>query len=184
MTSAAGRERVRIREASSSDAADLASMRFDFRSSLTDPTESRPRFVRRCARWMEGRLRRSTWRCWVAERRDGIVGHLWLAPIEKIPNPLEEPERHAYVTNVYVRPEARGLGIGERLLAWAMAWCRLNAVDTVLLWPTSRSRSLYSRHGFRGTGPLMSARLAPGALSGARPRGLRRPRSSRRGTSR
>lgn len=177
-------DRVRIREASSADAATLASMRLDFRSSLTDPTESRSRFLRRCTRWMEGRLRRGAWRCWVAERRDGIVGHLWLAPIEKIPNPIEEPERHAYVTNVYVRPDARGLGIGERLLAWAMAWCRINVVDTVVLWPTSRSRSLYARHGFRGTGRLMSARLARGALSGGRPRGPRKPRSSRRGTSR
>jgi GNAT superfamily N-acetyltransferase len=176
-------ERVRIREASDADAAQLASMRFDFRSSLVDPTESRSAFLRRCGRWMRARLRRRTWRCWVAERRDGIVGHLWLAPIEKIPNPIDEPERHAYLTNVYVRPEARGLGIGERLLAWAMAWCRINAVDTVLLWPTSRSRSLYARHGFRGRGRLMAASLAP-AISAAHPRGRRKPPSSRRGTSR
>lgn len=167
------------------DTATLAAMRFDFRSSLREPTESRSRFLRRCVRWMERRLRTGTWRCWVAEGPDGIVGHLWLAPIEKVPNPIEEPERHAYVTNVYVVPDARGLGIGERLLAWAMAWCRINGVDTVLLWPTARSRSLYSRHGFRGAGPLMSATLAPGfELSGARPPRPRKPRSSRRGTSR
>lgn len=178
-------QRVRIREASAIDAVVLASMRYEFRSALADPSESRSAFLRRCIRWMQSRLRRGKWRCWVAERRDGIVGHLWLAPIEKIPNPVEEPERHAYLTNVYVRPDARGAGIGERLLAWAMAWCRINAVDTVLLWPTSRSRSLYSRHGFRGAGRLMSASLAKGpALSAGRPPGRRKPRSSRRGTSR
>ena len=178
-------ERVRIREAAPEDAAALAAMRFEFRASLREPTESRARFVKRCVRWMEQRLRRRTWRCWVAERGDGLVGHLWLAPIEKVPNPVDEPERHAYVTNVYVVPGARGSGIGERLLAWAMAWCRINGVDTVLLWPTTRSRTLYARHGFRGPGPLMSASLAPEfAFSAARPRGPRRPRSSRRGTSR
>jgi GNAT superfamily N-acetyltransferase len=182
-TQATSGERVRIREASVADAATLASMRFEFRSALTDPTESRAAFRRRCLPWMRSRLRRGTWRCWVAERRDGLVGHLWLAPIEKIPNPVDEPERHAYITNVFVSPDARGLGIGERLVAWAMAWCRINAVDTVFLWPTSRSRSLYVRHGFRGKGPLMAASLAP-PISAARPPGRRKPRSSRRGTSR
>ena len=176
-------ERVRIREGSATDAVALTAMRFEFRSALSDPTESRAAFGRRCLPWMRARLHRGTWRCWVAERRDGIVGHLWLAPIEKIPNPIDEPERHAYITNVFVSPDARGLGIGERLLAWAMAWCRINAVDTVFLWPTSRSRSLYARHGFRGKGPMMAASLAP-AISAARPRGRSKPRSSGRDTSR
>ena len=41
----------------------------------------------------------------------------------------------------------------------AMAWCRGNGIDSVILWPTSRSRSLYERHGFAVRGDLLVANL-------------------------
>jgi GNAT superfamily N-acetyltransferase len=88
------------------------------------------------------------WRCWVAEQPDGIVGNLWLQLIEKVPNPVAEPEHHAYITNVYVVPDGRGAGVGALLLETALEWCRGSKIDAVLLWPSARSRSLYERHGF------------------------------------
>lgn len=112
--------------------------------------------MRRCTAWMRRRLStRSRWQSWIAEERGRIVGHLWLATIEKVPNPIAEAERHAYVTNLYVRPENRGAGLGERLMAGAVKWCRSHDVDSVILWPTRRSRPLYSRHGFNSAKGLM-----------------------------
>jgi len=138
-----------IREASADDAPALAELRWEFRSPRGTPTESHEAFIARCRDWMHAELASGAWRAWVAE--DGrIVGQLWMRIIQKIPNPTGERERHAYISNVYVTPSARG-GIGGRLVSAAVDWARANGVDTVLLWPTERSRTLYARHGFRAT---------------------------------
>lgn len=154
---------MEIRLAIAADAHELARMRYDFRASQNPPVEAREEFVARCAPWMAARLgRESNWRCWVAEAPGGIVGHLWLQLIEKIPNPAPELEAHAYITNVYVDENARGGGIGRQLMEAALEFCREAGVDSVILWPTSRSRSLYARHGFAVPGDIMEAILDPG----------------------
>ena len=104
----------------------------------------------------------------VAIEAGGVVaGQLWLQPIEKIPNPVAEPERHAYISNFFLRPALRGQGAGSALFATAMAWSRANGVDAVILWPTPRSRPLYERHGFSAGGGVMEAVVGSGRdLSG------------------
>ena len=77
-----------------------------------------------------------------------------------MPNPVEELERHAYVSNVFVQPAFRG-GIGARLLEAALAWARSHGVDRVLLWPSARSVTLYERHGFTHRGDVMELALGP-----------------------
>ena len=63
------------------------------------------------------------------------------------PNPVNEPELHAYLTNFYVIPEMRGQGFGKELLNKALSWCRTRETDAVILWATLASRSLYRRCG-------------------------------------
>lgn len=113
---------------------------------------------------MRDRLSRNTgWRAWVAARRETkeLVGTLWLQLVEKLPNPGQEAERHAYVTSVYVEAELRNAGVGSRLIEGALAACRDLEVDTVFLWPSARSRPLYARHGFAVTDDILSQRLSP-----------------------
>jgi GNAT superfamily N-acetyltransferase len=150
----------RIRRAVPADARALARLRYEFRSEIAPPVEAKARFVARCARWMSARLRRGgAWRCWVVEDPAGdLIGAAWLQLIEKLPNPVAETERHAYITNVYVRPSHRGQGIGGRLLAALLAEGDREAVDAVILWPTPRSRSLYERHGFAVRDDLLERR--------------------------
>lgn len=99
------------------------------------------------------------WRAWVADADAEIVGGVWLQLLEKVPNPVGEPETHAYVTNLYVRPERRGRGIGSALLSAALAECGGRGVDAVVLWPTPDSRPLYERHGFSVRDNVMERRL-------------------------
>ena len=140
---------INVRLAGAADAAPLARLRYEFRSSVGIVGEGESEFVERCRRWMQERLSEGgPWRCWVAERGGELVGNLWAQLIEKIPNPAVEPERHAYVTNFYVREGERGRGTGSLLLAAALGWCRSSGVHAVILWPTERSRALYLRHGF------------------------------------
>lgn len=141
---------VRIRRATAADAEELARMRYAFRTAMAAHEEDEAAFVTRCALWMTERLEPiGAWRCWVAEDGAGAIrGHLWLQLIEKVPNPGPELESHAYITNVFVDPESRGAGAGRLLMVAALAFCREQGVDSVILWPTERSRTLYARHGF------------------------------------
>jgi GNAT superfamily N-acetyltransferase len=98
---------------------------------------------------MQARLKpNGQWRCWIAECEEEPCGNVWVQLIEKIPNPIDEAEQHAYITSIYVSEEQRGRGLGSKLLSTALDWIRTQDVHAVILWPTERSRSLYLRNGF------------------------------------
>jgi GNAT superfamily N-acetyltransferase len=140
---------ITIRLAAVSDAHRLARLRYIFRSSFGLVRESEAEFVERCMLWMQERLRQADfWRCWMAERDGALLGNVWIQMIEKVPNPTDESENHAYLTNFYVTEDARGKGTGSMLLSAALDWCRDCQVHSVILWPTEKSRPLYLRHGF------------------------------------
>src|SRR5262245_35154764 len=134
---------LQIRLASPADAADLARLRFDFRSETRANVEEATAFIDRFSQWLAPRMRKTTWRCWVIERDKTLIGHLWLQLIEKIPNPTLEPEFHAYITNFFIVEAERGQALGSRLLSSALSWCREAGVQNVVLWPSEKSRSLY-----------------------------------------
>src|SRR4029079_14666746 len=107
---------IEIRTAAVADARALAELRWEFRTAGYDPNEAHDVFVRRCTAWMLRELQSgSSWKAGAAGDDEEIVGQLWLFVVEKIPNPIAELEKLAYVSNLYVRPSARG-GIGTRLL--------------------------------------------------------------------
>src|SRR5262245_52587001 len=123
---------VVVRRATRVDAAELARLRYEFRTSLRPPAEAHESFLVRCTSWMQERLENSSWLCWVAEADGALVGHAWLDIMEKIPNPGPEDELHGYITNVYVQDEQRNQGIGARLLEAALNYCKENRVDSVI----------------------------------------------------
>jgi GNAT superfamily N-acetyltransferase len=140
---------VGIRLASENDAATLARLRLELRSSSHKLIENEQAFLVRCESWMNERLRKgSQWRCWIAERQAIAVGAVWAQLVEKIPNPVAEPECYVYLTNFYVREEYRSEGIGSRLLAAVLEWSKSKNAEKVMLWPTERSKPFYLRHGF------------------------------------
>ncbi|MDB4913440.1 MAG: family N-acetyltransferase [Gemmatimonadetes bacterium] len=110
---------------------------------------------------MRARLNNGQWYCWVGERGGIIVGNVWASLIEKMPNPLVEPEEHVYITNFFVTDEARGAGNGTRILAAALAWCAERGIHGAILWPTARGRPLYERLGFSAKGEVMQKLFAP-----------------------
>jgi GNAT superfamily N-acetyltransferase len=139
-----------IRVATSADCRALAEMRYRFRTELACSAEPKSRFVRRCTLWMKKRFRAGsrTWRCWVVDDGNQLLGHVCVQLFEKMPNPVNEREVHAYLTNFYVVPEMRGRGLGRKLLKIAALWCRARGVDAVILWASPASKSLYRRSGF------------------------------------
>jgi GNAT superfamily N-acetyltransferase len=150
-----------IRAAAPSDAHRLAELRWEFRVTRAPATEDHDAFIRRCADWMRTELSsEAVWRAWVAMAGDEIVGQVWVQTIGKMPNPVAERERHAYVSNVFVLPAHRG-GAGAHLLEAAIAWARTSNIDRVILWPSARSVTLYERHGFTHHGDVMELALGP-----------------------
>jgi ribosomal protein S18 acetylase RimI-like enzyme len=153
--------RVAIRLAKAADAVGLAHLRYAFRASEDPVTESESDFLRRCSPWMAQRLvPNGSWRCWLAEEAGELVGMLWLQTIEKLPNPVSEPETHGYITSFYVKPSHRGAGLGTRLMEDCIQACQHDGIDALILWPTPRSRHLYERYGFGVCEDLFERRLA------------------------
>ena len=152
--------RFRIRVATSADWNVLAEMRYRFRTEVGSPTESKSRFVRRCTSWMKKTFRAdsSRWQCWVIDDGKQLVGHVCVQLFEKMPNPVNEPEAHAYLTNFYVVPQLRGRGLGRKLLNKALSWCRAKGVDAVILWATAESKSLYRQCGLLEPADILELR--------------------------
>jgi GNAT superfamily N-acetyltransferase len=143
-----------IRPATPDDAPTLAELRWEFRAGRDPAIEERQVFVDRCTLWMARELAGTAWRAWVALDGNRIIGQVWVNRIHKVPNPIDEREHHAYLSNLYVRPSARG-GVGTALLETVLAWARANGVDRVVLWPSARSVTLYRRHQFRRDADVM-----------------------------
>jgi ribosomal protein S18 acetylase RimI-like enzyme len=64
---------------------------------------------------------------------------------------LEFAGRDAFLTELYVRPAVRGMGWGERLLAWTEAAARqagAGAIHLVVRQDNARARALYVRTGY------------------------------------
>src|SRR5262245_50182768 len=94
------------------------------------------------------------WRAWVALDGHRVIGQVWVNLIHKVPNPVGERDRHAYLSNLYVQPTARG-GVGTALLETVLDWAGHQGVDRIVLWPSGRSVSLYRRYQFRRDAEVM-----------------------------
>ena len=142
----------------------MAVMRYDFRTELGEPVETQQEFVERATAWLAHRLELGSWTGWLAVEQEQPVGLVLVHLVEKVPNPVVEPESLGYVSSLYVRPERRDRGVGDALLRTAVDFCRQYGVDTVVLWPSPRSVPLYERHGFQRSGHVMElsvTRLGP-----------------------
>lgn len=146
---------IDVRDATPADAVALAELRWEFRAGRDRAVEGRDTFIDRCGAWMQRELSAGDpWRAWVAVRDGRIVGQVWINLLRKVPNPIGERERHAYLSNLYVQPAERG-GAGTALLQQTIEWARANGVDRVVLWPSPKSVTLYLRHGFTRDGDVM-----------------------------
>jgi GNAT superfamily N-acetyltransferase len=156
-----------IRRATGADAAQLATLRYQFRRELAVAVEDESAFVPRMTAWLIARIEQPQWRAWVvSDAANQIYGHIFAQFVEKIPNPVVEAETIVYLTNVYIVPPLRNRGLGSRLLAAALADCDRADIDTLILWPSTRSEALYKRHGFRPPASLLERPRLPSTEPG------------------
>jgi GNAT superfamily N-acetyltransferase len=90
----------------------------------------------------------------------GIVGYVFAA-IE--PASFKElRDRAGYIHDLLIADDARGAGVGPRLLEAAVAWLREQGMPRVLLWTAAqnaRARKLFEAHGFSATMVEMTREL-------------------------
>lgn len=139
-----------IRRATHSDIGDLIEMRRDFTFEDSDAHETiaRSDYELECGAFLVDAIEGGRWHIWVAEVNGSIVSHVYVALIDKIPRPVREKSKIAYLTNVYTRPAFRGQGIGAKLIERAQDAAREENVELMIVWPSDESIEFYKRHGF------------------------------------
>lgn len=110
--------------------------------------------------WLRDRNRRT----WLAEEPNGRpLGVLHGTRVQKLPSTRRPATAWFHVSLLYVTVEARGEGIGERLLRTLLDWAANDGVTRIQLNAVPQARTLYERLGF---GPpserLMELRLEDG----------------------
>jgi len=98
-------------------------------------------------------------------------GGTFLAYIPEVSEPAgliggyQEDPVTVELVSMYVRPRARGRGVGEALVATVVNWAGQRSASSVHLWVTetnSHARALYERCGFTPTGERQPLPSDPG----------------------
>jgi GNAT superfamily N-acetyltransferase len=150
-----------VRRARPADAPALAELRWRFKQEDEGLREApdAARMLHRTEIWIRNRLTGGRWLAWVAQTAEAIHGHVFLQPVERMPDPGGDPAPIGYVTNFYVTPGHRDRGIGTALVRALIDHARAEAFDTLIVWPSERSATLYQRTGFRTPDELLELPL-------------------------
>jgi len=148
-----------IRPATLEDVVELARLRFqlytEYTPSIAEPFEAyHARFVPFARDALADPER---WRAWVAEEDGRLVGAMWLQTLPRVPAPgRDDPRPIGYLTNAYVEPALRGLGVGAALLTEVVGHCEENRFELIVAWPADEAYGFYEHAGFeRPSDPLV-----------------------------
>jgi GNAT superfamily N-acetyltransferase len=110
---------------------------------------------------------RDDWRAWCAEQDGRLVAAMWLHTVPRVPAPGHgDPRPMGYLTNMYVEPEHRSLGLGSQMLQLLIESCTTGGFELVLTFPADDAYSFYERNGFTRPPDPVVHRLGHGPPAG------------------
>jgi len=133
---------VLVRMAATGDAPAIAWLRARF----LDAPATGEAFTREVAEWLEDEGERRT--TWLAERDGAVLGMASLFEYRRMPKPGLPGSRWGYVSNMFVREEARDAGVGAALLDAVIAAADERGYARLVLSPAERAIPFYERAGF------------------------------------
>lgn len=149
-----------VRPARPSDARALAELRWTFKQEDYEGQPPVPaRSLEGVELWIRDRLGDGRWSAWVAETGSEIFGHVFLCPVERMPEPYADNNPVGYVTNFFVLPPRRNKGVGSALLEALKQHARSVGLEGLIVWPSERSTPLYQRSGFQPPEELLELPL-------------------------
>lgn len=141
---------ISIRQATEADVAQLAQLRWDFKTEEYHTEKySHDEFIAYCTKWLCEGLRSRLWTYWIACSEAEIVSHIFVYTIPKVPAPDNFNDSFGYVTNVYTKPLYRNKGIGTLLMKHVQLWAIEKKFELLIVWPSDESVSFYKRAGFK-----------------------------------
>lgn len=105
--------------------------------------------------WLLARMNSGDYRAWLVSAPDGSIAAgagLWL--MDWLPHMIGKGARRGNIVNVYTESGFRRRGLARLLMETALAWCRENGVDTVILHASPAGKSLYEDMGFKATNEM------------------------------
>lgn len=135
-----------MRVAGSEDTAALATLRALWMTGDGAP----PGFEARMADWLADEGDRRT--TWLAELDGRPAGMASMAEYRRMPKPDVPDSRWGYVSNVFVRGELRGRGIGSALMAALVEAAEARAYERLVLRPDPSALEFFARLGFVDAG--------------------------------
>jgi len=98
---------------------------------------------------------------WIATEGEHVLAVMSVAIVRKLPSPENLHGRWGYISNSYVLPEARNMGVGQQLLEAITHWARQEDLELLLVWPSERAYPFYERAGFSRPPDPLVLRLRP-----------------------
>lgn len=136
-----------MRRAVAADRAALGELRWRWRvEERCEHGMEHDEFIASFIRWAGDRD--TTHLPFIAESAEGVVGMAWLALLDRIPGPQQWERRAGSVMSVYVVPERRNAGIGERLMQALIAEARSRRLEYLAVHIADRAEHFYRRLGF------------------------------------
>ena len=155
----AGVDNITIRPANPHELDAIAELRWQWiLETQGAPVTEREEFVQHFVTWAEQNA--SSHRCTVLVRDETIIGMAWLAVLQRVPSPRALDRASGDLQCVYVIPDARGTGLGGRLIDATLAGARELGLERVTVHSTPRAIAAYSRHGFEPSPRLLHAPVA------------------------
>lgn len=113
------------------------------------------RMAARFGTWLVPQMKAGEYLAWLVVAPDGSIAAgtgLWL--MDWPPHMIGTGRRRGNILNVYTDSQFRRRGLARQLMEAAIAWCRENGVDTVILHASADGRHLYESMGFQGANEM------------------------------